>query len=572
MKIKTLLFCGFIAMVMATNAKTFYVATNGSDTSDGLSMDTPFATIPEAVGKATAGDTIFVRGGHYELSEKIDLPTSGRPGQYINLWAYPGEHPFLDFTNQPESSSNRGIKLSGKYWHIKGFEIAYAKDNGLIISGGDYNIVEQCVFHNNKDTGLQISNGSSYNDIINCDSYFNADATYENADGFAAKLDIGPGIRFIGCRSWNNSDDGWDLYEGQYPVVIDHCWSFYNGYLEDSTVGIGSGDMNGFKVGGNYVPADHVVSYCMAFRNGAKGFDQNHNTGNVTLINNMAWQNGKVKNKPNYSFSGGDNIFKNNISFESTTSDIHNGTDQENNSWQGFDVSADDFMSFDTSEVTLPRKDDGSLPDIQFLHLAPDSDMIEAGVDAGIAFAGKAPNLGPFDYDDAGNNAEYNLLYCLNSYMGHIKPGTGLYLKDSEVQLVAVPEPGYLFTQWSGDMQGSDDSVSFTLSQVSSTTVWADFMADTTSSAVNETAANSLVVYPNPASDNLSFYCNTSYNSALYINVFDQMGRLVLAKKVNSTGYNSQINLSVANLPNGQYFMAVQNGKALYKSKFQVVR
>ena len=64
----------------------------------------------------------------------------------------------------------------------------------------------------NADTGLQIGNGASNNTIVNCDSFYNADSTLENADGFACKLDAGTGNQFIGCRAWQNLDDGWDGY------------------------------------------------------------------------------------------------------------------------------------------------------------------------------------------------------------------------------------------------------------------------------------------------------------------------------------------------------------------------
>jgi hypothetical protein len=85
------------------------------------------------------------------------------------------------------------------------------------------------ITHGCSDTGLQITANSSeagdamraaYNTVINCDSYENYDEANagENADGFAAKLYIGPGNVFRGCRAWNNADDGWDLFAGALDV------------------------------------------------------------------------------------------------------------------------------------------------------------------------------------------------------------------------------------------------------------------------------------------------------------------------------------------------------------------
>ena len=92
------------------------------------------------------------------------------------------------------------------------------------------------------DTGIQITVPSAMasdltrganNLILNCDSHDNYDAATggENADGIDAKLDIGPGNIFRGCRSWNNSDDGYDLFGVTQVVTIDNCWAMLNGHL-----------------------------------------------------------------------------------------------------------------------------------------------------------------------------------------------------------------------------------------------------------------------------------------------------------------------------------------------------
>ena len=110
-----------------------------------------------------------------------------------------------------ENSSNRGLQVNGAFWHIQGIDVFGAGDNGMFVKGNN-NLIEFCTFSENSDTGLQIGNGASNNTILNCDSFYNADSTLENADGFACKLDAGTGNKFIGCRAWQNLDDGWDGY------------------------------------------------------------------------------------------------------------------------------------------------------------------------------------------------------------------------------------------------------------------------------------------------------------------------------------------------------------------------
>ena len=76
----------------------------------------------------------------------------------------------------------------------------------------------------------------------------------------------------------------------------------------------------------------------------------------------------------------------------------------ENNTWDtGAPVSTNaDFESVDYTQLDLPRKSDGSLPDITFLHLVSGSDLIDKGVDVGLPFSGNAPDLGPFEFYASG--------------------------------------------------------------------------------------------------------------------------------------------------------------------------
>ena len=96
---------------------------------------------------------------------------------------------------------------------------------------GSYNVIENCAFYRNRDSGIQIDNGASLVDTIrNCDSYYNADPTdMEMRDGFAVKMNVGTGNYFYGCRSWKNCDDGWDGYlrgADDVSTTVENCWAF----------------------------------------------------------------------------------------------------------------------------------------------------------------------------------------------------------------------------------------------------------------------------------------------------------------------------------------------------------
>ncbi len=293
------------AGVVATQkAGDIYVSPAG--TGDGSSKTSP-TSLTNAISKVAAGNTIWMTAGTYSLGSTIMIPESnaGTASAMKTIAPLDGAV-VLDFSSMALASSNRGIVLDGSYWHVYGITIKGAGDNGILLSG-DNNIIEMCVFKENRDTGLQISRyQGSYNTIAqwptgnlvkNCTSYDNCDADGENADGFAAKLTCGEGNVFDGCMAYNNSDDGWDLFAktatGPIGVVtIRNCVAFRNGKLT-SGAGTSQGDMNGFKLGGQGVGTPHIVENCLAFENGACGFVDNNNPTAITLKNCTSFDNSK---------------------------------------------------------------------------------------------------------------------------------------------------------------------------------------------------------------------------------------------------------------------------------------
>jgi hypothetical protein len=261
--------------------------------------------------KANQGGTIWVKSGTYAYNNPQNLNAVGSPTNAIKLWAVAGgTRPVFDFSGEARASSIdndiRGMELNGHYWHVRGIEIKNASDNGMNITG-THNTVENVLFHGNGDTGLQITateatagdpNKAANNLILNCDSYENIDVATggENADGYAAKLRIGPGNIFRGCRAWNNADDGWDLFAANDVVTIENCWAFANGKPPGGNNP--QGDGNGFKLGGAPNGADeggavHVVRNTAAFENLACGYTRNNNPNNPTLTTCKVRSNGK---------------------------------------------------------------------------------------------------------------------------------------------------------------------------------------------------------------------------------------------------------------------------------------
>lgn len=252
----------------------------------------------------------------------------------------------LNFSAQTESSSNRGLQLNASYWHIKGLIVERAGDNGIFV-GGSNNVIERTVTRFNRDTGLQLGRMTSTtptaqwpsnNLILSAESHDNADSDGEDADGFAAKLTSGTGNVFRNAVAHNNIDDGWDLYtyadeDPIGPVTIEDSLSYENGTLSDGSQA-GNGDRNGYKLGGEDVPVNHIVRRSFAVDNGKHGFTYNSNPGSMTISNNVSVDN----TERNFNFDAGTSVFRNNTScrFSSGTNDrIIGNADSSNQFWSG---------------------------------------------------------------------------------------------------------------------------------------------------------------------------------------------------------------------------------------------
>jgi len=426
---------------MRLAASTYYVESTGLDTNLGT-IDFPFKTVGRAVTAAVAGDTIYVRGGQHIYNTTINISKQGSDSTWFHLWAFPGERPFFDFSSMPTSGSLRGFNVSGSYWHIRGFDIFRAGDNGMLLRG-HHNKIEHCSFSENRDTGLQLAGGAANNQVINCDSYFNKDTTQGNADGFASKLDVGSGNYFYGCRAWQNSDDGYDGYlrpSNNVLTTLENCWIFRNGYLKSGSASTGNG--NGFKLGGSDaadLQHDVVLKNCLAFDNRVKGFDQNNDRGSMTLLNCTGYRNGT-----NYSISlplaAGETLKVINCAALGPYGSIGAFAIQQTNSWLApFVVASDDFFSTDTTGVTGPRQVDGSLPVVGFMHLAQGSDLIDGGSDVGLPYAGLGPDLGyaesdwPLGVDDPARRPNTFTLY--QNYPNPFNPVTVIRYYVGQVSL-----------------------------------------------------------------------------------------------------------------------------------------
>ncbi|MEK7392490.1 MAG: right-handed parallel beta-helix repeat-containing protein [Fibrobacterota bacterium] len=396
-----------LLMPFSVSANTYWAAPTGKSGNAGTQA-APYDLVT-GIGKLAPGDSLLLEEGTYSIPY-----TSGSKNSLVCAVKATASAPIVvrspigraifdfGFPEDTYVQDSYGISLTGSYWIFERIEVTRAGYQGTYVTG-DHNTFDNCSFHHNRNSGVEVNKGGSNTLLHNVDAYNNYDPkkTGSMADGFAIKQTMGPGNKLVGCRSWNNSDDAYDTYDSPEFVTFDSCWAatsgWYHGDPKDSRSNT-TMNGNGFKVGGLQQVQRNILRHCVAFGNKARGFDQNNNTGGVTLANCTSYKNGTQ----NYSFagtlaSGEKNVFTNNISLLPGSADQITNATSTTNTWNSLAAAASDFQSTDVSIALPNRNDDGSIPVTAFMSLKPGSKLIDAGTKTGTTYGGSAPDLGAFE-------------------------------------------------------------------------------------------------------------------------------------------------------------------------------
>lgn len=396
------------------NAAVYYVHPAGNDQAEG-SLEKPFATLQRGHDAAGPGDTVYVRGGTYTLKDRttgVDLHKSGKPDQHIRYFAYPDEVPVFDGAGLRGPGRVVGLRIGGSWVHVKGLEVRNVPaprgtSYGVWVKDASHTILEGLTLHDHQGPGLFIDGGTGGHLVLNCDSYNNYDPNSrtgdgQNADGFGCHYqERGPSTVFRGCRAWWNSDDGYDWMKQEVPVIIENCWAMGAGYTPNGGPPAPSGNGAGFKMGNTHTGVRHTIRNCVAIRNKAQGFYANHSYGGSDWHNNTAYANrGSAFDMLSDTTLSGEKVhrLRNNVAHPAKIKNP-GASDMSHNTWDlGLTVTDGDFASVSDAGFLGPRQPNGDLPDLRFLRLRQGSQLIDKGIDVGLPFKGKAPDLGAYEF------------------------------------------------------------------------------------------------------------------------------------------------------------------------------
>ena len=243
-------------------ATTYYVSTTGSDSNNGAPSK-PLATIMKAQSLASSGDTVVINAGTYNMANSYNSIQDGAYAAVnlinkngITYKAASGTRPVLNFSAvKPSGYRVAAFWVTASSVTFQGFDVIGVQITitginnqslGFAVYGGSSCTWNQVNVHDGMCAGFYLEKASANNLFYQCDAYnlTGLDSySYGNADGFGCHPAAGgTGNVFRQCRSWNNSDDGYDCLNAATSVTFDTCWSYKNGN--------NGGNGNGFKVGG----------------------------------------------------------------------------------------------------------------------------------------------------------------------------------------------------------------------------------------------------------------------------------------------------------------------------------
>lgn len=382
------------------HAADIYISTTGNDTTGNGSIGLPYETIYKGITVASAGDTIYVRGGTHMIEPAspgnavwIRLK-NGTSGSRYTLKGYQDEVAILDGTNVPDVLAIIHLS-SSSYWTIENLIVQNSTapvewaTHGVYISGtSSNNIINNLEIRYNDGAGLMIEgSGSDNNYISNTYSHHNYDIDSDggNADGFqvvgSTDGSTSPNNNiFYNCRSFNNGDDGFDLWRSyQSQIHYSHAW--HNGYLPDGVTPVSTaGQGDGFKLGRGL--ADHTLTFNMSWDNRYIGFDYNQGSLNYQLYNNTSYND-----NISYGFPTNANVdLRNNVAYAPVVRvlDANNTALGSFNTWN-LSITAPDFISLDPDNPN-------------FLRPSAASPLRDAGTDVGLSGADTSPDLGALPY------------------------------------------------------------------------------------------------------------------------------------------------------------------------------
>ena len=394
---------------------TFYVALNGSDSNPGT-FDKPWATVNHAAEVLKAGQTVYIRGGTYRITQQIRAKKSGTKNAWIVYSSYPGEQAIIDARNvkvgppvgKPPFPQDQGAFQLEKvsYIRINQLKVTHSHSSGFTVRDSEH--IE--LYNNTTDTtfspgiGIWDTNrdgkGCAHNKVIG-NTIINANTYDMIIPGYPKEweapheaISIGGAYYFeIAYNHVYNSDkEGIDVKETSKHGIVHHNYVHnldrqglyvdnWGDLLED--IEIYENIVHDCKGAGMILSVENGqmaqnirIHHNLIYNNSGTGiFFSRWGDGprkNIKIYNNTVHHNGYGKPNPGETYhwiTGGlylysdnlqnvdiiNNIFSDNQAFQIGYSDRYLKTHQDINvAFKKKNINIEHNLIFDTNSLTYP--------------------------------------------------------------------------------------------------------------------------------------------------------------------------------------------------------------------------
>ncbi len=210
----------------------YYAASNGTGTT--CSLASP-CSLDAGLGKLSAGDTLYLRGGTYNQTVNID--NSGTAGAYITVAGYPGETAVID--GQGTIGQNDLVDVNGAYVELKDVTIQNSAGNNVVMWGA-YDVLTRAFVTRSYANGVRAV--GDHQIVQDCRVYYNSLVSeFGKSGGYDGSIEGEHSTHLTIRRNtvWNNWGEGINPYDSSYALVENNV-SYDNlrmNYLVDSNIG-----------------------------------------------------------------------------------------------------------------------------------------------------------------------------------------------------------------------------------------------------------------------------------------------------------------------------------------------
>ena len=137
--------------------------------------------------------------------------------------------------------------------------------------------------------------------------------------------------------------------------------------------------------------------------------------------------------------------------------------------------------------------------------------------------------------------------------------GAGTYDYNTTCELVATPETGYDFVNWTEDGTQVSTNATYTFTATSNRTLVAEFTTTASISDLSETGA--IIVYPNPNNGQFTIEFDNNYIGDLNIKIYSVTGSVIKELKINKALGKYSYDIDLGNIAVGTYYIGLSTSK-----------